>query len=194
MRKQLNILIVCLINIVSCKSQNNCVFTAEGIPQNNKYYMIGETHLDNVQEQKTPGEMEFINRVLACEDTIRRFLTDSCNVNNYIIEGQVWLEYFFNKYLQTGDATWIDLLNNNEYQQGKVSSIKQIAETHKNIKISCIDYDYKKYSIGVIKSLFSLCFYEKHANLFTAYAKLYNISPSYDNITLAKSILSKDSK
>lgn len=191
---QLNILIVCLISMISCRSQTDCRFTEKGIPLNNKYYMIGETHLDNVQKQKNPAEMEFINRVLACEDTIRNFLSESCNVNNYIIEGQVWIEYFFNKYLLTGDEYWLDLFNNNEYQQGKIKSIAKIAATNKNIKVSCIDYDYKKYYSGVIKTLFCLSFYEKYPELFTADSKTQVTSPAYNNIALAKSQLAFDSK
>ncbi len=159
------------------------------IPPSTSMFMIGEVHLDNVQQAKTAEETAYINKILATEHIYRKNLVDSFQVNHFVMESAVSLEYFFNKYVQTGNEMWIDLFNNNEYQQGKLRSIAELNKQSKNIRVSCIDYNLKKYYVNAIQSLFCITFYEPFAKQFEAAAKLNNEMVIYDNPELAQKLL-----
>lgn len=158
------------------------------IPKTTSWFMIGEVHLDNVQQAKTAEETAYINKILATEHIYRKILIDSFRVNHFVMESSVSLEYFFNKYVQTGDTMWISLFSNNEHQQGKLHSIAQLNKEH-NLMVSCIDYNLPKYYTNAIKSLFCITFYEPFAHEFEKAAKLNNNIFVYNNPQLAQDLL-----
>jgi hypothetical protein len=88
---------------------------------------------------------------------------------------------------------WIDLFNNNEYQQGKLHSIAQLNQQHRNLRVSCIDYNLKKYYVNAVQSLFCITFYEPFVKQFEEQAKLNHNKTTYDNAKLAQQLLDTSS-
>lgn len=186
--KYLGLLLLTLI-FQTVFGQTSCRISEIQIPKNQIWFMIGEIHLDNIRQQKSQEELQYVNKVLTVEDTLRRLLVDSFGVNHFVMESAVSLEYFFNKYVQTGDSMWINLFNNNEYQQGKLKSIAKINQQCSTLKVSCIDYNLKKYYTNFIQSLFCLTFYEPFATEFDSIAILQGKQLAYDNAALAQKLL-----
>lgn len=182
------LLVICFFVQITITHAQNTINNIT-IPESTSWFMIGEVHLDNVQQTKTTAETAHINNILEIENIYRTKLIDSFQVNHFVMESAVSLEYFFNKYVETGNKMWIDLFNNNEYQQGKLHSIAELNKKHKNIRVSCIDYNLKKYYVTAIKSMFCITFYEPFAKEFEAEAKLKNEKIIYDNPELAQKLL-----
>jgi len=152
------------------------------IPTNRKVYMIGETHLDGGRSYvKSKEELTVVRNALISENEIRGHLVDKCDVTHFVFEAPVSNEYFYNKFLQTGDSSWIRVFLNAEYQIGVIRNVVELAKTKEKITISCIDADRSIYAPMVIDVLFWLTFFEPFPELFKPYtstgAPVYGYMP-----------------
>lgn len=157
---------ILLSNLITF-SQANCYKETEVIPSGRQIYMIGEEHLDNPIRERTIDEMAIIKSMALSEDAIRKHLTTNCKVTHFIMESPVFTEYFYNKFISTGDTSWLHYsIEGQQYQMSKIFSVAELAMDNPAIKLHCIDLDFDKYNTSVINTLFFVSFYESIPELF----------------------------
>jgi len=122
-----------LLLITSCsKAQENCLNPEDIIPTNRKIYMIGEGHLDVAENPKMGAGKTQIKHQLAAENEIIKHFVLNCGVKNFIVEAPIYMEYYFTKFMETGDSAWIDFIHQ-DYQLGKLYNINNLAKKDTNI-------------------------------------------------------------
>ena len=131
------------------------------IPEDRKLYFIGEFHIDDTGIYRDgPWHDSIVNTATLLEDSIRLILAGKCNVKTFVLESPVCFEYFYNKYITSGDEDWVYSCETREYQQNKIRSIRNIALESGGITIKCIDTDEKYITGTVIDALFLLTFFD----------------------------------
>ena len=160
------------------------------IPTNKKVYMIGEVHLD--QDAPTPEGIEYIIKTTRIEDSIRQYLVEQCGVNHFLLEIPSSHQYFYNMYLETGDESWIHDQTTQKYLYDRLRNLRKLKEINPEIKISCVDIDYPKYTNKVAFALITLTFYDHYSKLY--YPPYYTVEaiPVSADLNIAISILKTD--
>jgi len=154
--------------VVQCCSSQDCADIYDLIPSGKKFYMIGETHIDRAPPIYKEGPWMDTIRVAAAqaEDKFRNTIVNTCRVKTFLLESPLSFEYFYNKYLETGDEGWIEYVAYYPYERSKLRSIYSLKKVDSKINIQCVDVDSKDYAKVAAKALFYLTFYETNPLLF----------------------------
>ncbi len=136
------------------------------IPEDRKIYLIGEVHMD--LKEMTLENLEYIKKTTAIEDSIHHYLVEQCGVTQFMFEIPSCWEIFYSIYLQTGDTTWIhDILDTEQYfLYYRLKYMRNLIILHPDVKVSCIDANYRKYADKVEFAMVTTTFYNLNPTEF----------------------------
>ena len=171
-----------------CLGQNECTPIKKlQIPTDRHVYMLGDFHLD--AKKYIQADEQTITNTIAAEDELRNYLVNKCDVKHFFLESSVSFEYFFNKYIQTGDTSWISIFNQQEYELSKLESLRDIYLKHNDITINCIDVVLNSYVQQMLMTLYALSFYEHFQKYYETPYQTEKLYPPWNDINVGMKLL-----
>ncbi len=168
--------------------QNECKLNkALQIPIDRQVYMLGDFHLD--AKKYIHADEQTILNTMAAEDELRNYLVNNCNVKHFFLESSVSFEYFFNKYIVTGDTSWISIFNQQDYESSKLKSLRNIYLKHNDITINCIDVVLNSYVPQMLMTLYALSFYEHFQKYYEPPYQTGKLFPPWNDLNVGIKLL-----
>lgn len=130
------------------------------------FYILGDIHLDDSYYKNTAKYIDLMDNSVAFQKKLLNSLIDTGHVTNIIYENPICLEYFYLKYFETGDSTYISFMTDRQYEFKNIKMYAEVMRLNPTLNFTCIDIQNDIDPRLVLATLFLITFYEPNINKF----------------------------